>query len=129
MTSAELLEALAKTGTGQDKIDKAKRVLERRPQMEPAELVAEMAATSPLSPRPAWGEGTVAKARRLLAGAPLSEFEGTPPPSVEEAKMAKLGEVIVKKFVDVTAERQAEHQAAQTGNPAAHKPAALNRKG
>lgn len=119
MTANELIEALRKTGTGAARLAEAERHLAAAPGISADALLQAMS----LGLKPAWPEGTREKARRLLAGTPLSELMGTPPPNAEEAKMAKLAELMAEKTADAFGERFASAQTQQLAVPEAHKPA------
>lgn len=90
MTGTELLEALAQTGTGARKLEHIERLCERSKDMagDAAALTEELAQT------PGFPEGTVDKARRLLAGARPKDLNGEPPPNSRQAAERRLAKEV-----------------------------------
>jgi hypothetical protein len=116
MTGQELIDALEKTGTGESKLGIARRVVQENANAAASDVLIALAS----NPRQV-GEGTLKKARELMAGSPVSAFLGTPPKSAEEAKTRTLAKEIglaVAEQLQNQAERSAElgiGKMAQTG--------------
>jgi hypothetical protein len=123
VTSHELLDALKETGTGEHKILAARVALEQRPGLSPEELLAIMEEPNDVD-RPLWPEGTLHKARKILAGAHPDSFKGAPPPmgkDASEERLAKMmaGEIakVLERLGDKQADKQAEAEAMNIGRP------------
>lgn len=122
MTAKELIEALRETGSGAARLELAEQHLAVQPAMTAHELLGAMSLVG-IDGRTGWPEGTRDKAKRLLAGTPLSELMGVPPPNAEEAKMTALAKLMAEKTADAFGERFAAGQANNVAVPEAHKPA------
>ena len=63
------------------------------------------------------GEGTVEKARRLMAGVPVSEFLGSPPPNAKENELRTLAKEVGKAITDQLRDKVDQAQAEGLGLP------------
>lgn len=124
MTSEELIEALALTGTGPQKLEIA-RIALRNHKLDPKELLALMAEPDPSTGRALWPEGTCEKARLMLEeGRKPADFQGAPPPMGKEASEERLGRIIaeqmgrmMQRMHGTIEDKQAEAEALNIGRP------------
>ena len=111
MSSAlDLCNALQATGTGEKKLGILRRLAKERPQATGEDaLIALQEAHAP--------EGTIAKARKLLNGARVSDFEGKPPPNHQAARDKALATELATQFADAVGLKMAEAQSKGVANP------------
>lgn len=98
MNAADLVEALKKTGTGEQKLKACQDFLERNPRASAEALVNHLGNTlvdsfnRPLHP------GTYDKARRIAAGESPAKFDDGPPKQGTEGREKRLVEEIFAKL-------------------------------
>lgn len=105
MTGQELVEALELTGTGEGKLEVARRVLRDNASASAGEVFTELSRAQALGKI---GEGTVEKARRLMDGASVGDFQGVPPKNAEESRMRTLGKEIGSAITEQLRDRMAQ---------------------
>lgn len=114
MTGQELIEALERTGTGEKKLEVARRVVREKPGAMADEVLIALAQAQG---KGGVGEGTVEKARRLMAGVPVSEFLGSPPPNAKENELRTLAKEVGKAITDQLRDKVDQAQAEGLGLP------------
>jgi hypothetical protein len=124
MTSDQLLDALKETGTGEQKLETARKWMEERHELRGDSR----ALLNRMRDERLWPEGTLEKAEKLLAGAAPQDvqFQGEPPrkePGAVEAMgeavkpLAEKLDQLVEAVKEKSHERQAEAQARGVAQP------------
>jgi hypothetical protein len=123
MNSDQLLDALKETGTGEMKLETARKWMEERHELRDSRKLLNTMRDERL-----WPEGTLEKAEKLLAGAAPQDmqFQGVPPqkgPDAAEAMGAAVKPLadkldqLVEAVKEKSHERQAEAQARGVAQP------------